>query len=179
MMIDDALPEILACSTSGHIAGSSALSKDTEERKDANNDDGDANDSEGVLFIRKLYELVSQESDEIVRFRFDGSSFEVSVYLFEKAHNKRIHTLLSYFAGIDQIKDSKRLEAEVLPKYFKQTRFHNFVRRLLYFKFNRVSELSSEESVYRHDLFHRDKPVQFCCCLLVFKYIFQRCTPSP
>ena len=91
-----------------------------------------------------------------------------------------IKKLTSTCVCADQIKDSKRLEAEILPKYFKQTRFQNFVQRLLFFNFHQVSELSSEQSVYRHDFFHRDKPVRFCCfSSSSHKCVFSKMHTSP
>jgi hypothetical protein len=59
----------------------------------------------------------------------------------------------------DQIKDPKRLEAEVLPKYFQHSRFQSLVRRLNFYNFQRVSQSPSQRCIYRHDFFHRDKPV--------------------
>jgi hypothetical protein len=78
MMENNAPSTYLECRTNETIMGSYSISKDAEERKDADDDDGDANDTGGVLFIRKLYEMVSKESDEILSFQVDGSSFEVS-----------------------------------------------------------------------------------------------------
>jgi len=82
-------------------------------------------------FVHKLFELVEQEPDEIVGFIGDGSSFEV--------------------------KDPRRLEAEVLPKYFRHSRFQSLVRQLNFYNFKKVSK-ERHMWVYHHELFHRDKP---------------------
>uniref|UniRef100_A0A7S2ANS2 WW domain-containing protein n=2 Tax=Octactis speculum TaxID=3111310 RepID=A0A7S2ANS2_9STRA len=83
-------------------------------------------------FVRKLYDLVTCESDDIVGFLPDGSSFEV--------------------------KDPKRLEVEVLPKYFRHSRFQSLVRQLNFYSFKKASK-ERHMWIYRHELFHRDKPV--------------------
>mmetsp|Transcript_723 Transcript_723/g.2318 ORF Transcript_723/g.2318 Transcript_723/m.2318 type:complete len:449 (-) Transcript_723:274-1620(-) len=82
-------------------------------------------------FVRKLFDLVSQESDEIVAFAEDGSAFEV--------------------------KNPKRLELEVLPKYFRHSRFQSLVRQLNFYNFKKISK-ERHMWVYHHECFHRDKP---------------------
>jgi len=66
-------------------------------------------------FVKKLYRMVSEEKDEVVGFLSDGQSFEV--------------------------KDPKRLEAEVLPKYFRHSRFQSLVRQLNFYSFKKMSKV--------------------------------------
>lgn len=82
-------------------------------------------------FVKKLYDLVMNEPDEIVAFQADGSAFEV--------------------------KDPKKLEAIVLPKYFRHSRFQSLVRQLNFYNFKKISK-ERHMWIYHHELFHRDKP---------------------
>mmetsp|Transcript_12896 Transcript_12896/g.15404 ORF Transcript_12896/g.15404 Transcript_12896/m.15404 type:complete len:434 (-) Transcript_12896:197-1498(-) len=83
-------------------------------------------------FVRKLFDLVNAESDDVVGFLQDGSCFEV--------------------------KDPKRLECEVLPKYFRHSRFQSLVRQLNFYNFKKVSK-ERHAWIYHHELFHRDQPL--------------------
>jgi hypothetical protein len=95
-------------------------------------EDNDADVGVGkTSFVRKLFELVLGEPDDVVGFLADGASFEV--------------------------KDPKRLEIEVLPKYFRHSRFQSLVRQLNFYNFRKISK-ERHMWIYRHELFHRDKP---------------------
>ena len=59
---------------------------------------------------------------------------------------------------VTQVKDPKQLEAVVLPKYFRHSRFQSLVRQLNFYNFKKVSK-DRHSWVYHHELFHRDKPV--------------------
>merc|ERR1719502_1797324 len=82
-------------------------------------------------FVSKLYELVSNGPDEVVGFVDDGSAFEV--------------------------RDPRRLETEILPKYFRHSRFQSLVRQLNFYSFKKVSKERSV-CIYQHALFQRDHP---------------------
>lgn len=81
-------------------------------------------------FVRKLFEIVSSENDGVVGWMPDGISFEV--------------------------KDPKRLEAEILPKYFRHSRFQSLVRQLNFYAFKKVSKERSSW-IYSHDNFQRNR----------------------
>lgn len=87
--------------------------------------------STATSFVRKLYNLVSCEAEDIVSFTPDGLAFEV--------------------------KDPKKLEAEVLPKYFRHSRFQSFVRQLNFYNFKKTNKERSMW-IYKHELFRRDRP---------------------
>ncbi|CAM9563109.1 unnamed protein product [Choristocarpus tenellus] len=82
-------------------------------------------------FVRKLYQMVNREHDSVVAFITDGSAFEV--------------------------KDPRKLEQDILPKYFRHSRFQSLVRQLNFYSFKKISK---ERSVwiYKHALFRRDEP---------------------
>jgi hypothetical protein len=63
-------------SSPGAVAGketTGALGDEGDE------DESDCNSLGGAQFIRKLFELITQEPGDIVGFLLDGASFEVSV----------------------------------------------------------------------------------------------------
>ncbi|CAM9867929.1 unnamed protein product, partial [Discosporangium mesarthrocarpum] len=82
-------------------------------------------------FVRKLYQMVNREHDNVVGFIADGTAFEV--------------------------KDPRKLEQDILPKYFRHSRFQSLVRQLNFYSFKKISK---ERSVwiYKHALFRRDEP---------------------
>ncbi|CAN0113129.1 unnamed protein product [Ectocarpus sp. 6 AP-2014] len=82
-------------------------------------------------FVRKLFQMVQGECDSIVGFVADGTAFEV--------------------------KDPRRLEQDILPKYFRHSRFQSLVRQLNFYSFKKISK---ERSVwiYKHAFFRRDEP---------------------
>ena len=56
-----------------------------------------------------------------------------------------------------RISDLEKLEAETLPTYFRHNRFQSLVRQLNFYNFRKVNR-ERTFWVYRHPLFHRDKP---------------------
>jgi hypothetical protein len=60
-------------------------------------------------FVKKLFDMVEREDDDIIGWVCEGSAFEV--------------------------KDPKRLEAEILPKFFRHSRFQSLVRQLNFYAF--------------------------------------------
>jgi hypothetical protein len=77
-------------------------------------------------FVKKLYNMVEHEDNNIICWVNQGSAFEVL--------------------------DPKRLEAEVLPKFFRHSRFQSLVRQLNFYAFKKVSKERSSW-VYSHDCF--------------------------
>lgn len=60
-------------------------------------------------FVKKLFDMVENESDEIIVWVANGTAFEV--------------------------KDPKRLEIEILPNFFRHGRFQSLVRQLNFYAF--------------------------------------------
>jgi len=119
-------------STSG--SSSSTSSSAGHNNSNNSNNSGNNNNNKGgtvTSFVRKLYEMVNDENSDVVGFVQDGAAFEV--------------------------KDPKRLEAEVLPKYFRHSRFQSLVRQLNFYSFKKISKERSMW-IYHHALFHRDRP---------------------
>ena len=56
------------------------------------------------------------------------------------------------------VKNSSKLESEVLPRYFKQTKFKSFIRQLNKWGFKRLNRKGSDEGAYYHELFLRGMP---------------------
>ena len=56
-----------------------------------------------------------------------------------------------------RISDLNRLENETLPTYFRHRRFQSLVRQLNFYNFRKVNR-ERNFWVYKHPLFHRDKP---------------------
>ena len=56
-----------------------------------------------------------------------------------------------------RISDLHRLENETLPTFFRHRRFQSLVRQLNFYNFRKVNR-ERTFWVYRHQLFHRDKP---------------------
>ena len=53
--------------------------------------------------------------------------------------------------------DLNRLESETLPQYFRHSRFQSLVRQLNFYNFRKVNR-ERTFWIYKHRLFHRDKP---------------------
>lgn len=53
--------------------------------------------------------------------------------------------------------DLKRLESETLPQYFRHNRFQSLVRQLNFYSFRKINR-ERNVWIYKHKLFHRDRP---------------------
>jgi len=82
-------------------------------------------------FVLKLYQMVNGAPDEIISWLPDGDAFRIS--------------------------DLHRLENETLPAFFRHRRFQSLVRQLNFYNFRKVNR-ERTFWVYRHSLFHRDRP---------------------
>jgi hypothetical protein len=82
-------------------------------------------------FVKKLFEMVEHEDNGIICWVGQGQAFEVL--------------------------DPKRLEAEVLPKFFRHSRFQSLVRQLNFYAFKKVSKERSSW-VYSHECFVAGRP---------------------
>ena len=56
-----------------------------------------------------------------------------------------------------RVKDIKRCEKEVLPRFFKQTQHHSFIRQLNLWGFKRITR-GRDEGSYYHEMFLRGRP---------------------
>ena len=83
------------------------------------------------LFALKLYEMVENESDEIISWVSNGNAFEVL--------------------------NPKKLEEEVLPKFFRHGCFQSFVRQLNFYSFRKTIKDRSVW-IYAHDCFVAGRP---------------------
>lgn len=82
-------------------------------------------------FVLKLYQMVNGAPDEIISWLPSGDAFRIS--------------------------DLERLENETLPTFFRHRRFQSLVRQLNFYNFRKVNR-ERTFWVYRHNLFHRDRP---------------------
>jgi hypothetical protein len=53
--------------------------------------------------------------------------------------------------------DLNKFESETLPQYFRHSRFQSLVRQLNFYNFRKVNR-ERTFWIYKHDLFHRDRP---------------------
>eukprot|EP00554_Chaetoceros_debilis_P007017 CAMPEP_0194079028 /NCGR_PEP_ID=MMETSP0149-20130528/5279_1 /TAXON_ID=122233 /ORGANISM="Chaetoceros debilis, Strain MM31A-1" /LENGTH=509 /DNA_ID=CAMNT_0038760389 /DNA_START=61 /DNA_END=1587 /DNA_ORIENTATION=- len=82
-------------------------------------------------FVLKLYQMVNGAPDEVVAWTGQGDAFRIS--------------------------DLNRLENETLPTYFRHRRFQSLVRQLNFYNFRKVNR-ERNFWVYKHPLFHRERP---------------------
>jgi len=82
-------------------------------------------------FVLKLYQMVNGAPDEVISWLPSGDAFRIS--------------------------DLSRLESETLPTFFRHKRFQSLVRQLNFYNFRKVNR-ERTFWVYRHPLFHRDRP---------------------
>eukprot|EP00596_Hydrurales_sp_CCMP1899_P000627 CAMPEP_0119035866 /NCGR_PEP_ID=MMETSP1177-20130426/3125_1 /TAXON_ID=2985 /ORGANISM="Ochromonas sp, Strain CCMP1899" /LENGTH=535 /DNA_ID=CAMNT_0006994721 /DNA_START=39 /DNA_END=1643 /DNA_ORIENTATION=- len=100
--------------------------------EDGEDEERSGSNTSGSSFTKKLYEILdSADATDIICWTADGASFEV--------------------------KEPKRLELQILPKYFRHARFQSFVRQLNFYSFKKVSKERSSW-IYSHDCFQRNKP---------------------
>lgn len=82
-------------------------------------------------FVLKLYQMVKEAPDDIVTWLPSGEAFRIS--------------------------NLKKLEEETLPSFFRHGRFQSLVRQLNFYNFRKVNR-ERTFWIYRHPLFHRDRP---------------------
>lgn len=87
----------------------------------------------------------------------DSASFPLKLMeVLSNDDHKDTISWLAHGKGF-MIFQTKEFVANVMPMYFKQTKFPSFTRKLSRWGFNRVQR-GPEVGVYYHDLFNRDKP---------------------
>jgi len=84
-----------------------------------------------ATFVKKLFDLVNTEPDDLVCWVQGGTAFE--------------------------IKDPKKLEKTVLPRYFRHSKFKSFARQLCFYSFRNISQ-GKRSWIYKHDLFRQGHP---------------------
>jgi len=82
-------------------------------------------------FVRKLYQMVNGAPDDVISWLPEGDAF-------------RINNL-------------QTLESTTLPSFFRHSRFQSLVRQLNFYNFRKVNR-ERNFWVYRHPLFHRNRP---------------------
>lgn len=91
-----------------------------------------ANDNIPSGFILKLYQMVNGAPDEVITWTSGGDAFVIG-------------------------SDLNRLESETLPQYFRHNRFQSLVRQLNFYSFRKINR-ERNVWIYKHHLFHRDRP---------------------
>ncbi|KAL7483988.1 hypothetical protein ACHAW6_009636 [Cyclotella cf. meneghiniana] len=56
------------------------------------------------------------------------------------------------------IMDREEFTQKILPKYFRESKFESFSRRIKRWGFRKVSTTGTQQVIYCHDLFQRDRP---------------------
>ncbi|OQS01667.1 HSF-type DNA-binding protein [Achlya hypogyna] len=87
-------------------------------------------------FIRGLYDMISSDSGERIRWSDDGASFVVV--------------------------DSAKLAWEALPQYFKHNKFRSFQQQLNMYGFAKASKARGGSCAYSHPLFRRGQFTDLC-----------------
>jgi len=82
-------------------------------------------------FVLKLFHMVNGAPDNVISWLPGGDAFRIS--------------------------DLDRLQNETLPSFFRHSRFQSLVRQLNFYNFRKVNR-ERTFWVYRHPLFHRDRP---------------------
>nr|CCA24878.1 conserved hypothetical protein [Albugo laibachii Nc14] len=83
-------------------------------------------------FLRSLYGILAYENESILSWSADGTYF--------------------------QIFQTKRLEREILPKYFKHCKFASFQRQLNNFGFRKWTKTQSNVCTFSHQFYVRQHP---------------------
>mmetsp|Transcript_18919 Transcript_18919/g.52831 ORF Transcript_18919/g.52831 Transcript_18919/m.52831 type:complete len:513 (-) Transcript_18919:564-2102(-) len=83
-------------------------------------------------FILKLYQMVNGAPNEVITWTPAGDAFIIG-------------------------SDLNRLESETLPQYFRHNRFQSLVRQLNFYSFRKINR-ERNVWIYKHNLFHRDRP---------------------
>ena len=82
-------------------------------------------------FARKLYEILTTESQDVIAWNADGTAFHV--------------------------KDVDNFSVETLTKYYRHSKFSSFQRQLNLYSFRKIVK-GPDAGGYAHPMFHRDRP---------------------
>jgi len=95
--------------------------------------------------------------DEEDDFRLAGCSFTKK--LFDILQDPKCSSIITWTADgfAFEVKDPKRLETDILPKYFRHGRFQSLVRQLNFYSFKKISKERSSW-IYSHEMFQKDRP---------------------
>ena len=129
---------------------------------DDNDEDMSSPFSSGSSFTKKLYDIIdSAESTEIVAWSKGRRISSVQSLFIPLIHLFLHHFLVHLLDGTAfEVKDPKRLELEILPKYFRHARFQSFVRQLNFYSFKKISK-ERNSWVYSHEYFQRGNKNNF------------------
>lgn len=132
------MPTAVAAQQAGP-SRTSSIGEDDEERSP------NGFNTSGSSFTKKLYDILdSSESCDIVcwtqgKFSWDhlpvlsNTNSSCYVALFFNDDNLIHYSIIDGTAF--EVKEPKRLELEILPKYFRHARFQSFVRQLNFYSF--------------------------------------------
>lgn len=90
-----------------------------------------AQDSSAGTFVKKLFNMVTNEPDDVIRWIKNGTAFFIS--------------------------DTKRLSESHLPKYYRHGKFSSLIRQLNFYSFYKMQE-GGQSIVYRHSFFREGRP---------------------
>jgi len=92
-------------------------------------------------------------------FNDDNSQHHVQLRRFPRSQICIPRRIAKWLPSGDafKIQDLERLEGETLPTYFRHQRFASLIRQLNFYSFRKVNK-ERNFWVYRHPLFHRDRP---------------------
>ena len=114
----------------------------------------------GSSFTKKLYDIIdTAESTEIVAWARGQLTCHLILFCTLMHVSPFSHVSHGFFIdGLSfEVRDPKRLELEVLPKYFRHARFQSFVRQLNFYSFKKISK-ERNSWVYSHEFFQRGRP---------------------
>eukprot|EP00934_Nitzschia_sp_Nitz4_P000140 Nitzschia sp. Nitz4//scaffold20_size174350//32995//35424//NITZ4_002086-RA/size174350-augustus-gene-0.46-mRNA-1//-1//CDS//3329541761//140//frame0 len=111
------------------------MNVETNNNEDTQPTVGEGGGSVPSGFILKLFQMVNGAPDEVISWTPAGDAFIIG-------------------------SDLTRLESETLPQYFRHNRFQSLVRQVCLLNFYSFRKINRERNVwiYKHKLFHRDRP---------------------
>jgi len=138
-----------------HGEGSENEIYDNEEEEIVGNEDNSMNMNTSRRLSRK-----TEEEEEEVPMTFPQRLMEI---LFNE-ENSDIISWLPHGRGF-MIYQKKRFASEIMPKYFKKSKFTSFTRKLNRWSFTRITR-GPETGAYYHEFFQRGNLrlcMQMCC----------------
>src|SRR3546814_770365 len=103
-------------------------------------------------FVKKLFNIVCNEDDGVIAWNEGTTHVFVATSLVFTTGTPAVQcglaVLLRGFADGDSftIVDPKLLEAEVLPKYFRHSRYSSLVRQLNFYSFKKITKVTTTKA---------------------------------